>query len=929
MERIQLTTNILGRAALSVILLSTSLTLAKALTGENGREHILFDAGWKFQAGEKEGVGGTPIKSWSYANTESAAKGIPDTDSGSLDPNMKWSVAKPGQDTFAHKKGFQWFQTTLPSLDGPGRILRFDGVDDNATVYLNGKKLTHHEGWNEPFEVSLDSAWKTDRENRLSVLVENTDQAGGMGKAFLTLQKTDDPSLPASPAYDDKSWRSVHLPHDFVVENEFSPDSDPSHGSLPTGVGWYRKRFTLSKGDMGKRLSLEFDGAYRNSSVWLNGKKLGEQKSGYIGFSFDIGSTAKFGEENIVTVRTDARSQEGWWYEGGGIYRHVWLNKTAPLHIDRDSVFVVSEPNGASNAKVGIKVAVLNEGKYLANCRVVNSILAPDGKEVARIEVDQRIPAQEEVQSSPAILFANPKLWSIETPNLYQLVTRVEQNGKIIDSVTTIFGIRTVKFDADKGLFINGKSVKIKGTCNHQDFAGVGIAMPDSLLEWRIKLLKTMGSNAYRCSHNPPAKELLDACDRLGMIVMDETRHLGDTYGAKTSAGTKFDDLSDLKALVIRDRNHPSVILWSMCNEEGLQGSAEGAKIFSAMMKKTKELDPTRPVSCAMNGGWGQGISLVQDLQGCNYNPGGYDQFHKNHPTLPMFGSETASEVGTRGEYANDEKRGYVSAYSVNAPSWAQTCEVAWKALGEREYMAGGFVWTGFDYKGEPTPYAWPCINSHFGIMDECGFPKDAYYYYQSWWSDKNVVHLLPHWNWKGKEGQLINVWCHSNAETVELFLNGASLGSKAMPKLGHLEWNVPYAPGKLEAKGYRNGKLIAADVVETTGEATQIVLSPDRTSLKADGEDVVMVSVSLLDSKGRLVPFAENEVTFAVAGAGQVAGVGNGDPSSHEPDRASKRKAYHGLCMAVIQAGDKSGKLELSATAPGLKSAKIELRVK
>ena len=453
--------------------------------------------------------------------------------------------------------------------------------------------------------------------------------------------------------------------------------------------------------------------------------------------------------------------------------------------------------------------------------------------------------------------------------------------------------------------------------------------MPDSLLEWRIAKLKAMGSNAYRMSHNPVAPELLDACDRLGMLVMDETRHLGDTYAAKSSPNTPYDDLSDFKDMIRRDRNHPAIILWSLCNEEGIQGSKEGANIFAAMMKATNELDGTRPISCAMNGGWGSGISLVEDVQGCNYNPGGYDGFHKAHPDIPMFGSETASEVGTRGEYVNDANKGYVSAYSVNAPPWAQTSEVAWRAIAERPFVAGGFVWTGFDYKGEPTPYGWPCINSHFGIMDECGFAKDAYYYYQAWWGSKSVVHVFPHWNWTGKEGQPIDVWVHGNTEKVELFLNGASLGVKSMPRYGHLQWTVNYAPGKLEAKGFNGAILVVSDAVETTDKPAQIRLTPDRTTMNADGEDVVMVTVEILDSTGRVVPTADTNVEFAARGAAAVAGVGNGDPSDHDPDRANHRKAFHGKCLVIMQPGDKTGNVDLTATAPGLKPAKLSLRVK
>jgi beta-galactosidase len=365
--------------------------------------------------------------------------------------------------------------------------------------------------------------------------------------------------------------------------------------------------------------------------------------------------------------------------------------------------------------------------------------------------------------------------------------------------------------------------------------------------------------------------------------------------------------------------------MWSMCNEEPLQGTTEGARIFSAMMNEVHRWDTTRPISCAMNGGWGYGITTVEDLQGMNYNPTGYDAFHKKFPKMPFFGSETASAVSTRGEYVNDPVKGYVSAYDVNAPPWAQPAQVAWKALADRPFMEGGFVWTGFDYKGEPTPYGWPCINSHFGIMDMCGFPKDTYYYYKSWWGAKPVVHVFPHWNWKGKEGKPINVWVHSNCEQVELFLNGQSLGIKKMPRNEHLEWLVKYAPGSLVAKGYNKHKLIVTDRVETTGAPAKIVLKTDRTKLVADSEDVTMVEVQVLDAKGRVVPEADNQIKFSVSGAGSVGGVGNGDPSSHEPDKASQRSAFHGLCMVLVRATGAVGSIKLDASSPGLKGASLK----
>lgn len=898
-----------------------------AFPAPTGRERIRFDAGWRFHL-EKPGDadGGTGISTWRWRAVSLPGNSIPERAETALEPDASWQEARPGQDTFHGRRGFAWFVTSLPDVQGAHRSIHFESVDDNATVYLNGRKLLSHEGWSEPFDVPLDAAWNPGGKNLLTVLVENTDGAGGIGPASLHAG-AEEIAAPARLQFDDSRWRVIHLPHDFVVEGAFDSRAPAGHGSLPTGVGWYRKSFALPASDRGRSLWIDFDGIYRDSKVWLNGKLLKHHKSGYIGFRCDITESARYGSRNTLVVRADARALEGWWYEGGGIYRHVWLNKADPLHIAPWSLFVLPQvrANGPSEARV--QMTLDNTAARQETCRVIAELRAASGTKVAEAAAEVALTPKASREVTLTLSVPDPKLWSLETPTLYRLVTSVYRAGRVIDSDSAPCGFRTVRFDPDRGLFVNGRPVKIKGTCNHQDFAGVGIALPDSLHLWRIKKLKEMGSNAYRCSHNPPAPELLDACDRLGMLVMDENRHLGDTYRDHSPRGTPFSDLSDLRAMVRRDRNHPSIILWSMCNEEGLQGSDEGARIFSAMKKAVLELDPSRPLSCAMNGGWGQGISLVQDLQGCNYNPAGYDGFHKMFPAQPVYGSETASAVSTRGEYVNDRVRGYVSAYDVNAPPWAQTAEVAWRALAERSFMAGGFVWTGFDYKGEPTPYGWPCINSHFGIMDMCGFPKDTYYYYKSWWGDGDIVHLLPHWNWPGKEGQQIEVWCHSNCERVELFLNGASLGSKEIPRYGHAEWRVSYAPGKLEARGYRNGRLAATDIVETTGPATRIELLADRSEMLADGEDMVPVWISLLDAQGRIVPFADNEVTFTVGGAGQIAGVGNGDPSSHEPDRAAKRHAFHGRLMALVQAAERPGTITLSVAAPGLQSARMEFR--
>src|SRR6185369_249302 len=435
--------------------------------------------------------------------------------------------------------------------------------------------------------------------------------------------------------------------------------------------------------------------------------------------------------------------------------------------------------------------------------------------------------------------------------------------GRPVDRDETTFGVRTVSFDADKGFFLNGKRVEIKGTCNHQDHAGVGAALPDRLQYFRIEKLKEMGSNAYRTSHNPPTPELLDACDKLGMLVMDETRMMS----------SNPEGLSQLQRLVRRDRNHPCVFIWSLGNEEREQGTERGARIVSTMKRLVKSIDPTRLVTVAMNGRWGTGISSVLDVQGCNYYDGEIDAFHKKFPQQPMIGSETASTVCTRGIYENDKEKGYVSAYDVNRPSWGATAETWWKIYDQRQFQAGGFVWTGFDYRGEPTPYAWPCISSHFGIMDTCGFPKDNYYYYRAWWSGEPTLHIFPHWNWSGKEGKEIEVWSHSNHDEVELFLNNQSLGRQKVQKNTHLMWKVKYSPGVLSAKGFRNGREVATTKIETTDPAAGILLSADRTSINADSEDVAIVTVAVVDAKGRVVPIADNEINFEVGPNARIIG--------------------------------------------------------
>jgi beta-galactosidase len=481
--------------------------------------------------------------------------------------------------------------------------------------------------------------------------------------------------------------------------------------------------------------------------------------------------------------------------------------------------------------------------------------------------------------------------------------------------------VRTIRFDAEKGFFLNGQHVEIKGTCNHQDHAGVGTAMPDRLQYFRVARLKEMGSNAYRTSHNPPTPELLDVCDELGMLVMDENRRMDDS-----PAG-----LRELEAMIRRDRNHPGIFIWSIGNEEGtIQGSdTDGARIATAMQNRAHELDPTRPVTVAMNGGWGRGFSKVIDVMGFNYirNGSGADRYHRDFPARPCIGTEEASTFSTRGEYANDTNACYIAAYDDNAPGYGATAERWWRLYVARPWLAGAFVWTGFDYRGEPSPFR-QAYSSQFGIMDTCGFPKDNFFYYQAWWTDKRVLHLLPHWNWAGKEGQEIDVRCFSNCEAVELFLNGKSLGKQDMPRNSHLRWKVNYTPGTLLANGWSNGKVVAREKVETTGPPVAVKLVPDRAEINADGEDVSLVLVAATDAVGRFVPVAENTISFAVTG-GTIIGVGNGHPNSTESDKANERKLFNGLGQVIVQSPKNGCDIHLTASSPGMKPATVTIKAR
>ncbi|MCB1132782.1 MAG: DUF4982 domain-containing protein, partial [Verrucomicrobiae bacterium] len=684
----------------------------------------------------------------------------------------------------------------------------------------------------------------------------------------------------AAPEFDDSQWRVLDLPHDWAVEQPFDQNANLSQGYRPRGIGWYRRSFKLGPSDRGKALEIQFDGVSTHCQVWLNGTLVHRNWCGYTSFHIDLTPFANYGDTpNHLAVRVDANAMEGWWYEGAGIYRHTWLVKRSPLHIVTDGVFANPVRKAVGSWEIPVETTLSNIGDAAVIGEVQSVVIGPDRKPVATGRGKVEVQALDQAVAKFTIPVSDPKLWSVDTPVLYTVRTRVLRDGAEQDAVETPCGFRTIRFDAKEGFFLNDQPLKIKGTCNHQDHAGVGVAVPDSIWEYRVRRLKELGSNAYRCAHNPPAKEFLEACDRMGMLVMDENRNFNVTP----------EYVGQLEWLIRRDRNHPSVFMWSVFNEEPIQGTEQGYQMVRRMAAVVKRLDQTRPVTAAMNGGHTAPINVSQALVvvGFNYIQYGYDGFHQANPDLPLTSSEDTSGFMTRGIYETDHSRNLIGSYDDQRAPWGATHRDGWRQIVERPFVAGGFVWTGFDYRGEPTPLQWPSAGSFFGIMDQCGFPKAAYYIHQAHWiTDKPVLHLIPHWNWPGKEGQNIKVMALTNADTVTLALNGKVLEEKKVDPIDMVEFQVPYQPGKLEALAKKNGREIARFAVETTGPAAALEIIPDRDSLAGDGADAMPVTIRAVDAHGREVPTANLMVNFETEGPAKIIGVGNGDPNCHEPEK-------------------------------------------
>jgi beta-galactosidase len=722
----------------------------------------------------------------------------------------------------------------------------------------------------------------------------------------------------AATDFDDSEWRRVRLPHDYAVEQPVEADANIAQGYRRRGIAWYRRTLRLEQADRGKSLELRFDGISSHATVWVNGLVMARNWSGYNGFAIDLTPIARYGQDlNTIAVRVDAKAMDGWWYEGAGIYRHVWLMRRVPLHIVSDGLAAVPREGRDDLWTLPVQLTLANAGEQPATARVQVVLFDPQGQVVTQGSSTTTVAALEQVAENITLQLRSPQRWDVQKPALYRLHVRIDDGSGRADEQVCEIGFRSLRFDAERGFFLNGKSLKIKGACLHQDHAGVGVALPDSLHEFRIRRLKSMGCNAIRL-HHAVAAELLQVCDRLGMLVMAENRIFNPSP----------EYLSQLQWMVRRDRNHPSVFMWSVLNEEPMQGTAAGYQMVRRAVAAVKALDDSRPVTAAMNDGMlsVRNAADAVDVLGFNYRQFNYDRVHAARPLLPMLSSEDTSAFQTRGAWTTDLQAHVIAEDDSMAAEWGNTHRRSWQLIAERDFIAGGFVWTGFDYRGEPTPFAWPSVASFFGIMDQCGFAKGAYWLRRALWIEHApVLHLLPHWNWPGREGQPINVMAFCNAQQVELWHNGRSRGRQAVSRWQSNQWSVPYVPGVLEAVAWDAGREVARARVETTGKAVALRLLPDRARMFGDGRDAQPVTIEALDAQGRHVADAQALVSLQIDG-GRLLGVGNGDPNSHAPEHSDRIRLFNGLAQAIVQTDSAADRLQLDASAAGLRSASLSI---
>ncbi len=757
--------------------------------------------------------------------------------------------------------------------------------------------------------------------------------------------------------FDDSQWRQLDLPHDWSIEGEFSEQNPAGTGggALPGGLGWYRKTFMVPATAKGKLIYIEFDGVYRNSDVWINGHYLGKRPYGYSTFEYELTPYLVYGaQRNVIAVKVDNSQQpNSRWYSGSGIYRNVWLTTLDAVHVEHWGTYVTTPEVSEQSATVVIKTRVSNGSNSAAPVTLITIIQDASGREVAR-GIERNMAAKgSPAEVSQTLKISAPMLWSDDRPYVYKVISQLEQGGRVVDRYETPLGVRTFRFDVEKGFFLNGKPLKIRGTCNHHDLGSLGTAVNTRAIERQLEILKGMGVNGLRTSHNPPAPELLELADRMGFIVMDEAFDMWKIEKTKYDYHLDWDEWHkrDLEDMVLRDRNHPSVFIWSIGNEviEQWNSNPLGGTISRELVGIVRNLDRTRPITSACNGVSRDNKVLTEgdlDLVGTNYAHTRLPEFAKLFPGRPIIGTETNSSLHTRGSYRmpSDEILRWpykdaealkisptyeCSAYDNSTANWGSAHEETWKLVKEHDFFSGMFIWTGWDYIGEPTPFPWPAISSYFGIIDLAGFPKDPYYFYQSEWTDKPVLHIFPHWNWKS--GEKVDVVAYFNhADEVELFLNGRSQGTKRKQDRDmHVFWRLPFEPGVLKAVSRKDGRVMLTREVRTAEAPARIVLVPDRRTIKADSRDLSFVTVKVVDKNGTLVPGADNLIKFDVTGQGWIAGVDNGNQISHEPFKASQRKAFHGMALAIVQAKRRSGQIVLKATADNLVPASVVLNAR
>ncbi len=922
------------------------------------RKTLSFDADWRFRAGEIDGAERPEYNdaSWLKVNVphDWSIEGLALSTTKVDDPDEipvvrgEWKFSK-GDDlrwkdtawndiswqkvnlpatweehsNYTEDNVFGWFrrEVIIPAdLKGKDIYINVGKIDDADETYFNGVKV----GGMGQFPPHYVSAWDINR--RYKVPHELIHYGG---KNSIAVRVFD--GIQGGGIYDDGRR---------VVDGQFESSSPGGSGAgyINAGTGWYRKEFTLPGNVQGKRVFIEFDGVYMNSDVWLNGTHLGNRPYGYSSFEYELTPYLKFGgQANVLAVRARVQQPCSRWYSGAGIYRHVRLTMTDPVHVAHWGTYVTTPAVSEREATVRVQTKIRNQSSSTQKIELDLVLVDDAGRKFANGSLSQKVEGDSTAIFEQTVKLPNPRLWTLESPRLYRVQATVHVDGRVADAFVTPFGVRTFEFTVDKGFFLNGKHVDMKGVCLHHDQGSLGSAVHKRSIERQLEIMKRMGCNAIRTSHNPPDPELLDLCDRMGFLVMDEAFDEWKRNKTMYGYGRFFDEWSerDLTDMILRDRNHPSIVLWSIGNEIPEQDNADAYDMAKRLADICRNNDPTRPVTSACNSpaeAEKSGFSKALDVFGVNYNMPFYQTLRGK---AKLVASETASAVSTRGEYnlvqVNDSLtieyrlKNQCSSYDDS------TAESTLRAIKNSPWIAGQFVWTGFDYIGEPSPFPWPSVSSYFGIVDLCGFPKDRFYLYQSQWTDKPMVHLLPHWNWSGFEGKAIPVRCYTNCESVELFLNGNSLGVKRARDTRdlHLEWMVSYAPGTLKAIARNNAKEMCTDEVQTTGTPAKIVLVPDRREIGADGEDLSYVTVKVVDKEGRVCPDADNTITFAVDGEGALAGVGNGNPISHEAFKAHKRNAFHGMCLAIVQSGRKPGTITLSAVSEGLQAARVVIQAR